>query len=106
MLIKKDFNPFIGEIYHTSMLSAEEMSQIHSQTPNPDRFVVGMQWVEEKNEVKFLMGNFSTITISCNNFKENEAGELPTFSEPWVDNLGFEIKFGNYIVDVNKVLYL
>jgi hypothetical protein len=84
----------------------EEMEYIFRCNLKREETIIGVQWVETENKVKFLMGNMATITVPCELFAEDKEGRLPSFEQPWVDDLGFTLKFGEYDIDPRKALYL
>lgn len=97
----QDFNPLVGEVYHTCLLPPEQIKEIHQLVDDRERMVVGVQWCERSKLVKFLMGNFATISVPVSMFPEH----LP-FEQPWLSDYGFNIFFGEYEVDIREVLFI
>lgn len=103
---QQDFNPLIGEVYHTCLLPREQVETINALVATRDMHVVGIQWCSKIKVVKFLMGNFATISIPAEYFFEDENGVTPQFEYPWIDDWGFDLYLGNYKIDIRAALLL
>lgn len=102
---QQDFNPLIGEVYHTCLLPKDQIKTIH-KLPTRDMHVVGIQWCSKIKVVKFLMGNFATISIPAECFLKNKDGVEPQFEFPWIDDWGFDLYLGKYKIDIRAALLL
>lgn len=102
---RQEFNPLIGEELHTCMLSPEQVSEIYHNVEIRDRMIVGIQWSEESQVVRFLLGNFACVTVPCGKFEPKLDGTLPDFENPFIDDYGFDLYLGAYKIDVCQVLF-
>ncbi len=103
---RQDFNPLIGEAHHTCLLPPEQIKEINSQYHIRDMHIVGVQWCSRIKVVKFLMGNFATISVSHEAFPIDDSGPSPMFEHPRIDDWGFDVFLGEYKVDIRTVLAL
>lgn len=99
----RSFNPLAGDEKYTCILPKPQIGEVVCDFQNRDKIAIGVQWREDTNVIKFLMGNFATISIPCSEFTKNENGAEPDFSSPWIGDFGSQVLFGKYEVDLNKV---
>lgn len=95
------FNPLISNEKHTCILPQAQVGEIVCDFDNRGNIPIGVQWREDKNVIKFLMGNFATITFPCSYFANSR--KIPDFSSPWIGDFGSQILFGDYEVDLVEI---
>lgn len=103
---RQDFNPLIGQVYHTCMLPPKQMRDIAQLKHTRERMVIGVQFCEQAKVVKLLMGNYATITVPCEMFPPDENGLKPNFNFPFVEDYGFDISFGDYKAELRTILFI
>lgn len=102
---QQDFNPLIGEVYHTHMLPPEQVKEINQLFDQRERMIVGIQWCEKRNVVKVLTGHFATITIPCSMFPTDKWGNKLEFQYPWLGDYGFDVFIGGVKIDLWTIIF-
>lgn len=98
---QEEFNPLIGDYWHTSLLPQEQMKEIFNRVPEREYIVVGIQWYARTEVARLLLGHHATISIPKCMFPKHLS-----LDQPWVEDFSSGIYFGPYEVDLRSILFI